>query len=202
MKKRSFKRAFNRQDEYHTPKVLVELLLPYLDNHFCIFANAVQGRKKVTIYCPFDTDKSEYVITLKEAGYNVIFGSLETGQDFFEKPIPKEADIVVSNPPFSLKLEVFKKCVYEEKPFVLLMNMMAINYQEIGFFFASLRYGDIQFIIPDKKVSFDGKTSSFCSGYVCYKFINSTVFIHLENNNTGLNYKPATYYQGCINKTI
>lgn len=43
---------------------------------------------------------------------------------------------------------------------------------------------DIQFIIPDKKVSFDGNTSSFCSGYVCYKFVEKTKFIHLENNNS------------------
>ncbi len=191
MKKRSFKRAFNRQDDYHTPKVLVELLLPYLDNHFCIFANAVQLRKKVTIYCPFDTEKSEYVITLKEAGYTVIYGSIETGQDFFDKPIPEEADIVVSNPPFSLKLRVFKKCIEEKKPFALLMNMMAINYQEIGSLFVDK---NIQFIIPDKKVSFDGKTSSFCSGYVCFDFTKSTEFVHLENNNTGVNYKPAAYY--------
>lgn len=199
---KSFKKAFNKSDNYYTPKMLVKPLIPFLDDYFCIFANAVEsGRAAHTIYCPFDTEKSEYVITLKEAGYNVIFGSLETGQDFFEKPIPKEADIVVSNPPFSLKLEVFTKCVYEEKPFALLMNMMAINYQEIGFFFASLRHGDIQFIIPDKKVSFNGKTSSFCSGYVCYKFIKNTVFIHLEHNNTGVNYKPAAYYQDCIENT-
>lgn len=68
------------------------------------------------------------------------------------------------------------------------MNMMAINYQEIGTLFYSVG-SKIQFIIPDKKVSFDGHTSSFCSGYVCYDFIEKTEFIHLENNNTGENFR-------------
>ena len=174
--------------------MLVSPLIPYLDNIFCIAANAVElGRKSVTVYCPFDTEKSEYVITLKEAGYTVIYGDIKAGQDFFSKPIPPEADIVISNPPFSRKLEVFRKCIDEGKPFALLMNMMAINYQEIGELFSSVG-SDIQFIIPDKKVSFDGKTASFCSGYVCYKFIKETEFIHLPHNNSGKNYVPAAAY--------
>ena len=68
------------------------------------------------------------------------------------------------------------------------------NYQEIGEFFSSLPKGDIQFIIPDKKVSFNGKTASFCSGYVCYKFIDHTEFVHLPHNNTGKNFEPAFRY--------
>ena len=68
------------------------------------------------------------------------------------------------------------------------MNMMAVNYQIIGELFQSVN-PDIQFIIPDKKVSFDGNTSSFCSGYVCYKFIDHTEFINLPNNNTGVNFR-------------
>lgn len=58
----------------------------------------------------------------------------------------------------------------------------------IGEFFCKIGE-DIQFIVPDKKVSFDGHTSSFCSGYVCYKFIDRTKFIHLENNNSGTYFK-------------
>ena len=74
-----------------------------------------------------------------------------------------------------------------KKPFVLLMNMMAINYQNISNLFQFVN-PDIQFIIPDKKVSFDGNTSSFSSGYVCYKFIDHTEFVHLPHNNTGNNF--------------
>ena len=74
-----------------------------------------------------------------------------------------------------------------KKPFVLLMNMMAINYQNISNLFQFVN-PDIQFIIPDKKVRFDGNTSSFSSGYVCYKFIDHTEFVHLLHNNVGNNF--------------
>lgn len=193
---RSFNKSFRKADEYYTPKILVSLLIPFLDNFFCVSATAVESkRKSKIIYCPFDTEKSEYVQCLKEAGYTVIYGDIKTGQDFFAKPIPNEADIVVSNPPFSRKLEVFKKCIGEGKPFALLMNMMAINYQEVGELFSSVN-PDIQFIIPDKKVSFDGKTASFCSGYVCWNFISKTEFVHLPHNNSGKNYVPSALYEG------
>ena len=67
------------------------------------------------------------------------------------------------------------------------MNIMCLNYQEIGNLFQFVGK-QIQFIIPDKKVSFDGNTSSFCSGYVCYDFIDRTEFVHLPHNNTGNNF--------------
>jgi hypothetical protein len=62
--------------------------------------------------------------------------------------------------------------------------MMAINYQNISEIFSSVN-PKIQFIIPDKKVSFDGNTSSFSSGYVCYNFIDHTEFVNLPDNNSG-----------------
>lgn len=88
----------------------------------------------------------------------------------------------------SRKKEIMERIIFDfKKPFVLLMNMMAINYQEIGNLFQFVN-PKIQFIIPDKKVSFDGNTSSFCSGYVCYDFIDHTDFIHLCHNNTKNNF--------------
>ena len=188
---KSFNKAYNVQDDYYTPPILVRPILRYVQDYF----DNRESRGIHTIYCPFDTQDSEYVRSLHEAGYNVIYGSIETGQDFFELQIPERADLVISNPPFSRKLDVFRKLVEADKPFAMLMNLMAINYQEIGEFFSSLPKGDIQFIIPDKKVSFNGKTSSFCSGYVCYKFIDHTEFVHLPHNNTGKNFEPAFRYK-------
>lgn len=188
---KSFNKAYNVQDDYHTPPMLVNMLLPYIKDYF----DNRERRGIHIIYCPFDTPDSEYVRIFSRKGYLVTYGSIETGQDFFENTIPDCVDLVISNPPFSRKLDVFRKLVEADKPFAMLMNLMAINYQEIGEFFSSLPKGDIQFIIPDKKVSFDGRTSSFCSGYVCYKFIDHTEFVHLPHNNTGKNYEPAFHYR-------
>lgn len=186
MKKKSFKKAFNIKDEYYTPSILVECLLPFIIEWARQFET--KNNRPPIIWCPFDTEESKYVTIFEKYDFNVVYSHIKTGQDFFEYE-PDEYDIIISNPPFSRKLDIFERIVFDlKKPFVLLMNMMAINYQEIGNLFQFIGK-DIQFIIPDKKVSFDGNTSSFCSGYVCYKFVPETVFIHLRNNNTKENFR-------------
>ena len=182
MAKRSLKRAFNFQDEYMTPSVLVEMLIPYLKKWDLDFMQ--KNGRKPKIWLPFDTEESKYFTILKDKGFEVVRSHLNDGKDFFAYQ-PEQFDIAISNIPFSKKVDVFKRMVFElKKPFVFLMNMMAVNYQIVGELFASIT-PDIQFIIPDKKVSFDGNTSSFCSGYVCYKFIDHTEFVHLPDNNSG-----------------
>ena len=78
-------------------------------------------------------------------------------------------------------------------PFALLMNLQAIQYQEMGqlFYEEEQRSESLQYLVPDKKVSFDGNTAAFCSGYYCWKFIEKTHFIHLQHNNSRKNYTPA-----------
>lgn len=184
--KRSFSRAFNERDNYMTPSILVECILPYIESWSKYFKAANQ--RDPIIWCPFDKEESRYVQILKDEGYEVVFSHIDDGKDFF-KYQPDNFDIIISNPPFSTKKMIFERCALElKKPFVLLMNMMAINYQEISNLFFKLGT-DIQFIIPDKKVSFDGHTSSFCSGYVCYQFMKRTYFVHLEHNNSNSNFR-------------
>lgn len=181
MGKRSLKKAFKAQDEYYTPSILVNMLLPYLEKWERDFYER-EGYRPL-IWLPFDTEDSQYYKILKTR-FQVVRSHLNDDKDFFNYQ-PNQFDIIVSNPPFSKKLEIMERIAFDlKRPFVLLMNMMAINYQNIGNFFQFVGK-EIQFIIPDKKVSFDGNTSSFCSGYVCYKFIDHTEFCHLENNNSG-----------------
>ena len=184
MAKRSFKKAFKAQDEYYTPSILVGMIVPYLEKWESDFIK--EHNRKPVIWLPFDTEDLKYYTILK-VGFNVVRSHLNDDKDFFNYQ-PEQFDIIVSNPPFSRKLDIMKRCCFElKRPFVLLMNIMCLNYQEIGNFFQFVGK-DIQFIIPDKKVSFDGNTSSFCSGYVCYDFIDHTEFVHLPHNNTGNNF--------------
>ena len=185
MGKRSLKRAFKAQDEYYTPSILVNMLVHYLENYELVFAT--EHNRQPIIWVPFDTEESQYYKILKEKGFQIVRSHLNDDKDFFHYQ-PEQFDIIVSNPPFSQKLKIMERIIFDlKKPFVLLMNMMAINYQEIGNLFQSVN-PKIQFIIPDKKVSFDGNTSSFCSGYVCYDFIDHTEFVHLLHNNTKNNF--------------
>lgn len=181
---KSFNHAFNAQDEYYTPSCLVEIIIQDLTE----WRNAFRWnyRREPIIWCPFDKPESKYVEILKKYGFEVIHSHIDEGKDFFSE-LPN-FDIAISNPPFSKKVDVFKRLFGMQKPFMMLMNMMAINYQEVGKLFAD-HGSSIQFLIPDKKVSFNGKTSSFCSGYVCYGCLSKTKFIHMDNNNTGKNFR-------------
>jgi len=141
------------------------------------------------VWCPFDKENSEYVIFFKELGCNVIYSHIDYGQNFFEYEPEENYDIIVSNPPFSRKLDVFKRCNELGKPWVMLSNIMCINYMEIGNYFAD---NPVQMLIPDKRVSFDGNPSSFCSGYFCRNFLRGDLkFCHLPHCNSGKDFVPS-----------
>ena len=113
------------------------------------------------------------------------------GYDFFEiydelNDVLKDVDYIISNPPFSRKLDVLRELYRIGKPFAMLMNIEILNYQEVGNFFLDK---ELQLLIVDKKVSFDGNTSSFNTSYFCYKMLpKDLMFYHLEHNNTGINF--------------
>lgn len=162
----------NKNDERYTPPILVRPILKYI-------------KPKSTVWCPFDKENSEFVISLKEAGHNVIFGHIDLGQDFFEYE-PEEYDYIISNPPFSKKLEVLERLYKLNKPFAMLMNIECLNYQVVGEFFLDK---NLELLIVDKKVSFDGNTASFNTSYFCNGVLpKQLMFEHLEHNNTGKNF--------------
>ena len=57
-------------DERYTPEILVKPIIKYL-------------KPNSTIWCPFDTKNSEFVINLEAAGHKVIYSHIILGQDFF-----------------------------------------------------------------------------------------------------------------------
>lgn len=102
-------------------------------------------------------------------------------------------DIAVSNPPFSRKLDVFKRLDSLGKPWAMVMNTMALNYMEVGDYFAD---GQIQIMIPNKRVSFNGKPSSFNSSFVCRSFLpRDLMFCRVANCNSGKDYVPSRMYK-------
>lgn len=116
------------------------------------------------------------------------------GKNFFNYNPDEEYDYIISNPPFSKKLEVFDRLYKLGKPFAMICGLPILNYQEVGEFFLDK---ELQLLIVDKKVSFDGNTASFNNSYFCWKILpRDLMFYHLEHNNTKHNFKPSNMYKG------
>lgn len=103
---------FNKNDEYYTPAYAVYPIVKYLKPHSII-------------WCPFDKKDSKFVEVLEAEGFKVIYGHIETGQDFFEEAVP-ECDYIVSNPPYSMKGKVFTRLYEMGKPFAMLINFQGV----------------------------------------------------------------------------
>lgn len=185
------KNHYKLNDELYTPAKLVDIILPYVKDIYNIY-RPVLGRDPI-FWCPFDTEDSEFVRVLRdEHKYNVVFSHISEGKDFFNYE-PEKWDIAISNPPFSKKMDIFKRLLNFGKPFAMLCNEMIINYQEVANLFTNY---EIQLLAPDKKVSFNGKTSSFACGYFCWKFLpRDLIFVHMEDNNSGKYFVPAKLFR-------
>lgn len=104
--------TFNKNDEYYTPSYAVVPIIKYL-------------KKSSKIWCPFDTDESNFVKVFSKNGFSVFNTHLVYGQDFFTQPIP-ECDYIISNPPYSMKGDIFKKLYEIGRPFAMLINFQGI----------------------------------------------------------------------------
>ena len=164
---------FNKNDEYYTPTYAVYPIIKYI-------------KPNSTIWCPFDKEDSNYVKILKKEGFKVIYGHIETGQDFFEVDIP-ECDYIISNPPYSLKGQVFKKLYKIGKPFAMLINFQGIfDHKER---FKMFKNNRVEMLWLSPRVNFikqgEYKPSGvpFQSGYLCSGiFKNQLNFEYLDKN--------------------
>jgi hypothetical protein len=146
---------FSVNDEKFTPRYAVLPILKYLP----------EGK---IVWCPFDTKNSEFVIALQENGFEVVYSHIATGQDFFEYE-PERWDIIVSNPPFSNKKEVFERCLGFGKPFALLISNLWLNDASPSKLF---KYNELQLLLFNKRIQYDDKNRiPFGSSYFCHKLL-------------------------------
>ena len=148
---------FNKNDEYYTPSYAVYPIMKYL-------------KEGSTIWCPFDKEESNFVQVLTKEGFKVIYGHIETGQDFFKVEVP-ECDYIISNPPYSLKGEVFKRLYDIGKPFAMLINFQGIFDHKDRFEMFKNNRTEMLWLSPRvnyiKQGDYKASGVPFQSGYLC-----------------------------------
>jgi len=155
----------NKSDEFYTLEYAIKPLLKYIPS-------------EKTIWCPFDKVESNFVKLLRENGNNVIYGHIEDGKDFFEYE-PQNYDMIISNPPYSLRTPILERLFLLKKPFALLIN-------ESGLFDTKKRYemlknNPFEIMVFDKRINYikNGeikrgatfKSIYFCSGILPKQFV-------------------------------
>ena len=162
--------ANSKNDEFYTPKYAVKPIFKYIP-------------KDKIVWCPFDTQNSNFVKMLKSNGNTVvkmlksngntvIATHISFGYDFFEYS-PKKYDYIVSNPPYSVKGAVLQRLFDLGKPFAMLIGVVGLFESQKRF--EMFRDNDFEIMYLNRRVaylkeSYDVKPSlnpPFSSVYLC-----------------------------------
>ena len=160
-------KTFTKHDNYMTPKHAWEAVQQFIPKDKVIW-EAFAG----------NGDSSKY---LGELGFNVVCKE----EDFFDSDY---GDIIITNPPFSLKKEVLMKLKELGKPFMIICPSAMIMTQYTRKLFSKEK---LQIIIPRKRIHFiktddDGNilpTENKCNFdcfYYCWKMNLEQDIVWLE----------------------
>jgi len=117
------------------------------------------------IWSPFycDGKQKEY---FSDMGYDII----HEDKDFFS--YTPDYDIVIDNPPFSKKKQIFEKLKNLDKPFIIVAPSVMLSYKYFQDYFKD----HLQIIIPYNRIKFKhlesinkNYTPPYASYYFCYK---------------------------------
>ena len=167
-----------RTDEFQTPKIAIAPLLPFLKKEWVIWECA--------------WGKGTLAKHLEEEGFKVVGEK----KDFLDsKALIEKCDVIVTNPPYSLKDKFLRMAYMIGKPFAFLMPLTALEGKSRGRLYK--KYG-IQLIIPNKRINFitpSGKgsgawfqTAWFCWGLKLYKDL---IFVDLEKSARNFTLMPS-----------
>ena len=130
------------------------------------------------MWCPFDKADSNFVKTFEANGLTVKYGHIETGQDFFTYTEP-QAEIIVSNPPFSKRDKIFERLYEWDIPFALIINFNGLfDSKKRAELFRQHR---VEMLVPKGRMKFFHRdkgvlnSPNFQSIYVCNHLLNEQI---------------------------
>lgn len=134
--------------------------------------------KDSIIWCPFDTINSEFVKQISKTN-KVIYSHIQNGQDFYNFEPNEKWDIIISNPPFTNKRQIFERALSFNKPFALIMSNTWLNDSAPKQLFKDK---DLQLLMFDKRMKFENKgiinnKITFSSSYYCYDFLPKQIIM-------------------------
>lgn len=110
--------AGSGNDEFYTPPYAIYPILKYI-------------KPNSSIWCPFDKEESFFVKIFRRKGHKVFYSHICSGENFFSMKVP-ECDYIISNPPYSLKTEVFKRLFQIGKPSQCSLELLVFSRARIG----------------------------------------------------------------------
>ena len=142
-----------KNDELYTPDEAIVPILKYLD------------KEKIYWECT-DFGESNITKVLRENGFKAIHTS-KNEIDFLKDKPSFEFDVIITNPPYSLKNEFLKRCYEYNKPFALLLPLTALEGKERGKLY---REKGIEVIVLDKRINFmkEKKNVWFNTSWFCH----------------------------------
>jgi hypothetical protein len=166
----------NPNDEFYTPEYAITPLITYLSPNSLIL-------------CPFDTEESLFVKVLRDNGHRVVCSHITEGFDFFkytEKDV-ENYDYIISNPPYSLKYEVFKKLFELGIPFAMLVGVVGLFESKKRF--DMFKENSFEIMYFDKRISYfkdyaDAKPKlnpPFSSVYICKDILPERIIFETLN---------------------
>lgn len=158
--------SVGKNDECLTPDYGVKPIIKYIP-------------KNAVVWCPFDTEESEFVKQIRANGNKVIYSHISNGQDFYIWEPKEHWDCIISNPPFTAKKQIFERALSFNKPFALIMSNTWLNDAAPKQLF---KEKDLQLLMFEQRMKFlnNGKVQNkitFSSSYFCYNFLPKQIIM-------------------------
>lgn len=158
------------RDYFQTPNYATDLIVPFLPRG--VVWECASGSGKMA-------DR------LKSKGFPVFETDIINNENFLSYAPKWDFDMIVTNPPFSLKRKFFERCMFFNKPFALLIPV-----DFCGWLLRAMQDG-AEWVIPTRRIDFitptgrsgDDSSSQFHSGWLTYgmKLPKQIVIVELSN---------------------
>jgi hypothetical protein len=154
------KRNTRYPDDFQTPPEALEPLLPFIPRTWKVWEPAC--------------GKGYLVNRLRKLGYGVVATDILLGQDFLTYEPAERWDVIVTNPPYSLRYEFIKRCYEFGRPWAMLMTLTTIEGRRQRLF----EEHGIEIMFLDRRINFEtpnrpagSSRSWFPVAWFCWKLL-------------------------------